>query len=357
MGNLEQSNIVSPCPLMEPVLQLHKKLIDTHYYVFQGVLIYNFVVPFEPFYAGKLVLTAYNKKGLGGAIYVKFTYCDCREVDFDYRSSQLALESRRHLVSLALSLAFFISGHGYAAYRKTLGKGLGLGVTSEKLFLEVIDLALPYIKDILDETCDDAKHRMKQVSSDQTGCWSRAMTCCDGCWLIRGHFSDNCTFVIKNYITRALLYYGQLPMRDADRICDEELWQGAAKSSEGYLSQILWATAKDQGLKVGINWHDADSSSAKGFRYSFPNEQESKVMLCGSHVGRAHGKRLEELKTMSSLSEGFIALHKSDFPAVKSVKCCCAGKKHTFATKKDNLFVVVLARALYKMASGNITVH
>ena len=260
-------------------------------------------------------------------------------------------------MSLALSLAFFISGHGYAAYRKTLGKGLGLGVTSEKLFLEVIDLTLPYIKDILEETCDDAKHRMKQVSSDQIGCWSRAVTCCDGCWLIRGHFSDNCNFVIKNYITGALVYYGQLPMRDADRICDEELWQGAAKSSEGYLSQILWATAKDQGLKVGINWHDADSSSAKGFRYSFPNEQESKVMLCGSHVGRAHGKRLEELKTMSSLSEGFIALHKSDFPAVKSVKCCCAGKKHTFAAKKDNLFVVVLARALYKMASGNITVH
>ena len=335
MGNLEQSNIVSSCPLVEPVLQLHKKLIDAHYSVFQEVLIYNFVVPFEPFYAGKLVLTAYNKKGLGGAIYVKFTYCGCREVDFDYRSSQLALESRRHLVSLALSLAFFISRHGYAAYRKTLGKGLGLGVTSEKLFLEVIDLALPYIKDILDETCDDAKHQMKQVSSDQTGCWSRAVTCCDGCRLIRGHFSENCTFVIKSYITGALLYYGHLPMRDADRICDEELWQGAAKSSEGYLSQILWATAKDQGLKVAINWYDADSSSAKGFRYAFPNEQESKVMLCGSHVGRAHGKRLEELKTMSSFSEGFIALHKSDFPAVKSVKCCCAGKKHTFVAKKD----------------------
>ena len=176
---------------------------------------------------------------------------------------------------------------------------------------------------------------MKQVSSDQTSCWSRAVTCCDGCRLIRGHFSENCTFVIKNYITGALLYYGHLPMRDADRICDEELWQGAAKSSEGYLSQILWATAKDQGLKVAINWYDADSSSAKGFRYAFPNEQESKVMLCGSHVGRAHGKRLEELKTMSSFSEGFIALHKSDFPAVKSVKCCCAGKKHTFVAKKD----------------------
>ena len=93
MGNLEQSNIVSSCPLVEPVLQLHKKLIDAHYYVFQEVLIYNFVVPFEPFYAGKLVLTAYNKKGLGGVIYVKFTYCGCREVDCEYRSSQLDRKS------------------------------------------------------------------------------------------------------------------------------------------------------------------------------------------------------------------------------------------------------------------------
>ena len=80
MRNLEQSNIVSSCPLVEPVLQLHKKLIDVHHYVFQEVIIYNFIVPFEPFYVRKLVLTTYNKTGLGGAIYVKFTCCGGREV-------------------------------------------------------------------------------------------------------------------------------------------------------------------------------------------------------------------------------------------------------------------------------------
>ena len=47
-------------------------------------------------------------------------------------TSVLAAESRCHLVSLALSLSFFISGQGYASYRKTLGKGLGLGVVSEE---------------------------------------------------------------------------------------------------------------------------------------------------------------------------------------------------------------------------------
>ena len=30
-------------------------------------------------------------------------------------------------------------------------------------------------------------------------------------------------FVIKNYITGALLYYGHLCMRGAETICDEEL--------------------------------------------------------------------------------------------------------------------------------------
>lgn len=91
-----------------------------------------------------------------------------------------------------VSLAFFISGDGYASYRKSLRRGLGL---------EVIDLALPHIKDMLNEMCDDAKHQMKQLSSDQIRGWSRAATCCDDFWLIRGHFSQNSTFAIKNYIS------------------------------------------------------------------------------------------------------------------------------------------------------------
>ena len=188
---------------------------------------------------GKLVLTAYSKKGCGGAMMFTFKCHGCWTVEIDYKSSHLAQESRRQLVSLALSLAFFISGHGYAGYRETLGRGLGLGIVSEKPYLEVVDLALPYIKSMLDQMCDEAKEHMKEIAPDQIGSWSRAVTCCDGCWLIRGHFSQNCTFVIKNYITGALLYHGHLCMRGAETICDEELWQGTAKAAEGHLSQVL----------------------------------------------------------------------------------------------------------------------
>ena len=124
-------------------------------------------------------------------------------------------------------------------------------------------------------------------------------------------------------------------MRGADRICNEDLWQGTAKAAEGHLAQLLWARAKDERMKVEVNWQDADSSSAKGFRYSYDNEQESKIMLCGGHVGRAHGKKLQELQKMTSFSSAFVNLHKGDFPNMASVKCCCAGKKHVFVATRN----------------------
>ena len=45
-------------------------------------------------------------------------------------------------------------------------------------------------------------------------------------------------------------------------------------------------------MVVAINWQDADSSSAKSFRYVFPDNSLSRVMLCGGHVGRAYGNNL-----------------------------------------------------------------
>ena len=84
------------------------------------------------------MLTATEKKGLGGAMKFLFQCNRYWITEIPYQSSQLVAESRRQMVSLALSLAFIISGLGYASYRKTLGKGLGLGILSEKPFLQVV---------------------------------------------------------------------------------------------------------------------------------------------------------------------------------------------------------------------------
>ncbi|XP_020617975.1 uncharacterized protein LOC110055892 [Orbicella faveolata] len=256
---------------------------NTYFQEMVNVKLHSFLIIY--FVSGKLVLVASEKKGLGGAMKFLFSCNGCWQETINYQSSHLALESQHQLVSLALSVAFFISGHGYESYRKTMGRGLGWGVISDKLFLDVIDLAFPHIRDILDEMCEKEKEYMKALSSDQLGSWSCAVTTCNGCWQIQGHFSQNCTFVVKNYLTGGLLYYGHLSMRGADNICEEDLWKGTSKAAEGHLAQVLWAEAKEEGLKVEVNWQDADSSSAKGFRYSFSNEQESRVMLCGGACG------------------------------------------------------------------------
>ncbi|CAH3026461.1 unnamed protein product [Porites evermanni] len=59
---------------------------------------------------GQLVLTAYVKKGFGGAMVFPFKCCGCWTVEIDYKSSYLTQESRRQLVSLAISLAFLLVG-------------------------------------------------------------------------------------------------------------------------------------------------------------------------------------------------------------------------------------------------------
>ena len=74
--------------------------------------------------------------------------------------------------------------------------------------------------------------------------------------------------------------------------CDSDLWEGTSKAAEGHLAEVCFTKAKEEGMVVAINWQDADSSSAKSFRYVFPDNSLSRVMLCGGRVGRAHGNNL-----------------------------------------------------------------
>ena len=88
------------------------------------------------------------------------------------------------------------------------------------------------------------------------------------------------------------LYYGHSVMRGSNNICDSDLWEGTSKAAEGHLAEVCFTKAKEEGMVVAINWQDADSSSAKSFRYVFPDNSLSRVMLCGGHVGCAHGNNL-----------------------------------------------------------------
>ena len=75
---------------------------------FSGGLFLQIQSDIYPFHIlGKLVLSGTTKKGLGGGMHFLFRCNGCWAEEIDYQSSNLAVDSRRQLVSLALCLAFF----------------------------------------------------------------------------------------------------------------------------------------------------------------------------------------------------------------------------------------------------------
>lgn len=271
--------------------------------------------------------TAFEDKGLGGAIKVMVTCHGCGN-KIHYASSMVCLkETRRNCVSLALGLCFLIWGHGYPIYHKVLRLGLGMQTLAYKNFFNIIRIAHPVVKSILDEICEMGKSEMKAKDPTELGRWQRAVTTSDGCWLIRGHHSQCCTFVVINFLTGCTLYYGHACMRGSNNICDSEFWEGTAKAGEGHLAEVCFSKAKEEGMVVAINWQDADSLSAKSFRYVFPDSSLSRVMLCGGHVGRSHANNLKDYKSKKSVDQSFISMYAKDYPQLASAKCECAGKR------------------------------
>lgn len=125
---------------------------------------------------------------------------------------------------------------------------------------------------------------------------------------------------MKNYRTGRLLWYGHKCMRSKDDVVDCELYEGTAKSMEGFLAEECYKQAKEEGCRVEVVWQDGDSSAAKSVTKQFPH---AKVYKCGGHVGRAHSKNLKEAAGKKQFSDKVISTYKDRFPAVVTAKCKC----------------------------------
>ena len=134
---------------------------------------------------------------------------------------------------------------------------------------------------------------MKALPEGELGSWSRAVVTSDGVWQTRGHFSKNGSFIIKNYLSGGLLWFGHKCMKGGDDVVEEDLYEGTAKSMEGRLAEECYRKAKDEGCGVEVVWQDGDSSSSLSVEKNFG---KGKVFKCGAHVGRAHANNLKDCK-------------------------------------------------------------
>ena len=230
------------------------------------------------------------------------------------------------MVGLALAVAFFITGHGYAKFARTLRQCLGISCISKNRYYETIKLVYPEITDILDGMCDEEKKQIQKLDSAELGSWERAAVTSDGVWHTRGHFSKNGSFIVKNYLTGGLLWYGHKCMRSKDDVLDEELCEGTSKSMEGFLAEECYKQAKEEGCKVEVVWQDGDSSAAKAVSKQIP---DAKVYKCGGHVGRAHTNNLKEAAGKKQFPGKVINRYKERFPGMANAKCKCADTRHS----------------------------
>lgn len=142
-------------------------------------------------------------------------------------------------------------------------------------------------------------------------------------WHTCGHFSKNGSFIVKNYLTGGLLWYGHKCRQGKDGVVEEGLYEGTAKSMEGVLPEECYEQAKNEGCKVEVVWQDGDSSAAKAISLHHP---AGKVYKCGGHVGRAHSNNLKEVAKKKEFSEHMKSKYKAKCPEIETAKRKC--KQH-----------------------------
>ena len=272
---------------------------------------------------GRLILTSFRVKGLGGAIDIVYKCSKCASHPVEFSSNCAIEDGTRSEVAVGLQVAFILSGGMHSTYSHVLSHGLGIEAFGNHTFYSLLEEMYGTVKAMLDEMCEEAKSDMKQMNPSTLGSWKRAVTTADGAWMTRGYHSSNATFSIRNYQNGALLYYTHICQRGRDNIIQTPLYRGTSKSAEGYGARQLYSLAKKEGMDVAVQWQDGDSSSANVISNLFP---EAEVMICSGHAAKSHKKVLEGYSKIKAFSDSFIKTHQNKHPTVKEVKCKCSGR-------------------------------
>ena len=159
---------------------------------------------------GLLVPKRVETIGLGGGLRARFSCSGCTNRTIPFSSTVEVEHSRRTLVSLALQVASVLSGGGFALYQCMFGQCLGLKTVCSSSYASIIRLLHKPIKSLLDEQIGLALSDMRTMDPAELGSSVRAVTTGDECLLIRGSFSKNATFHVRNYMTNEVIAYKHL---------------------------------------------------------------------------------------------------------------------------------------------------
>lgn len=125
-----------------------------------------------------------DRTGLGGGARIQLSCDGCTSHNLIFDTSTLV----QYFASLSVALAFLLTGHVHSGCQ-----GLSIPFLHRNTFYyTVVKDAYANIQRMLQEICEHEKAEMKKSA------WQNAVTTADWCWLTRGHFSQNCTSIVKN---------------------------------------------------------------------------------------------------------------------------------------------------------------
>ena len=68
-----------------------------------------------------------------------------------------------------------------------------------------------------------------------------------------GPFQPKLYFIIKNYLSNTILWYGHVCMRGNDNVIEVPLYPGTSKLAEDFLAEKVFQQARDEGCQVVVN--------------------------------------------------------------------------------------------------------
>ena len=179
-------------------------------------------------------------------------------------------------------LSFLLSGHLYTEYARLSG-WLGLPPCSNTQWHRIVEKLEPCVTQLAEWSCDQVRQRIMERGDDRK--WIASF---DGFYLTRGHYSNNASATLHDFITNDIAWFTHRTKRGPGHN-----WEGTSAGAEGDMFDEVMKNVKDANFVVKEIITDKDSSTNAIFCRHFP---EGTITYCSNHCAKTLHKDLEKIK-------------------------------------------------------------
>lgn len=179
-------------------------------------------------------------------------------------------------------LSFMISGHLHCEYERLSGL-LGLPSCCKSQWNRITQKLEEHVTDLAEWSCGQVRSEILK-----RGDCNKWMASFDGFYLTRGHYSNNSSATLHDYISGKVAWFAHRTKRGSGHN-----WCGTSAGAETDMLDELLGKAKGAGFSIHELVCDKDSSTNATFCRYFP---EGMVTYCSNHTTKNLHKALEKVR-------------------------------------------------------------